>query len=240
MPRIIHGFHLTRTKKHRRTTFLFVAIIVITIISIALYSGSSFGTLISALGLSLFRLTAAYLLSLIVAILIAVSVSDNKIGDSLIPVFDLMQNLPSFALIPLFVLWLGYTNLMTIIFAATSIIWPILFYMLHALKAENKDKEDAAKVFGATGWKKMFFFSLPVAFPAAVTGSIVGFSIGWEAIIGVEIIGLANGIGPFINNPANIGNKAMILGLSTLLLLVFLINRLVWMPLLRKSQLYAD
>lgn len=239
MPRIIHGFHLTRKLKHKRTTFLFLAIIIGIIITIGLYSGSSFGMLTNSLGLSLFRLLAAYIISLAIATIIAVSVSNNKIGDSLIPVFDLMQNLPSFALIPLFVLWFGYTNFMTIIFAATSILWPILFYMLHALKTVNKDMEEAAKIFGATGFKKMLFFSLPVAFPAAVTGSIVGFSIGWEAIIGVEIIGLSNGIGPFINNPA-IGNKSLILGLSALLLVVFLINRLVWMPLLKKSQLYAE
>ncbi len=240
MARIIHGFHLTRKRKHKRTVFFFLAIIVLVIAFIGIYSGNSFGILLSSLGLSLFRLISAYIISLVVATLIAVSISNNKIGDSLIPVFDLMQNLPSFALIPLFVMWFGYTNLMTIIFAATSILWPILFYMLRALKMENKDKEDAAKIFGATGWKKMLYFSLPVAFPAAVTGSIVGFSIGWEAIIGVEIIGLSNGIGPFINNPANIGNKGLILGLSALLLVVFLINRLVWMPLLKKSQLYAE
>ncbi len=240
MARIIHGFHLTRKRKHKRTTFFFLAVIVIIIALIGFYSGSSFGMLASALGLSLFRLVSAYIISLIVATLIAISISNNKIGDSLIPIFDLMQNLPSFALIPLFVLWLGYTNIMTIVFAATSILWPILFYMLRALKMENKDKEDAAKIFGATGFKKMLFFSLPVAFPAMVTGSIVGFSIGWEAIIGVEIIGLSNGIGPFINNPANVGNKGLILGLSALLLVVFLINRLVWMPLLKKSQLYVD
>ncbi len=240
MPRIIHGFHLTRKIRRKRTTLFFALFIAIVIASIALYSGDSFGMLSGALAISLFRLVAAYLLSLVIAVLIAVAIGDNKIGDLLIPVFDLMQNLPSFALIPIFVLWFGYTNMMTVIFAATSILWPILFYMLHALKTANKDREDAAKIFGATGWKKMIYFSLPTAFPAAVTGSIVGFSIGWEAIIGVEIIGLANGIGPFISHSADAGNKSMILGLSTLLLVVFLINRLIWMPLLKKSQLYGD
>lgn len=240
MPRIIHGFHITRTLKHKRTTLLFLLVIVGIIGTIGFYSGDSFGILIRSLGLSIFRLIIAYFLSLFVALLIAVSVSNNKIGDSLIPVFDLMQNLPSFALIPLFALWLGYTNTMAIIFAATSILWPILFYMLHALKTVSKDREDAAKIFGATGLKKVLYFSLPIVFPAAVTGSIVGFSIGWEAIIGVEIIGLSNGIGPFINSSSTAGNKSLVLGLSALLLVVFLINRIVWMPLLKKTQLYAD
>jgi len=240
MPRVIHGFYLTRKRKHRRTTFLFLTIIVLIILTIGFYSGNSASMLLNALALSSFRLIVAYIISLIVAIIISVLVSSNRIGDSLIPLFDLMQNLPSFALIPIFVLWLGYTNLMIIVFAATSIVWPILFYMLHALKTVNRDKEDAAKIFGATGFKKMIFFSLPVAFPAAVTGSIVGFSIGWEAIIGVEIIGLSNGIGTFINNSSNAGGKGLILGLTALLLLVFVINRVVWLPLLKKTQLYAE
>ena len=217
-------------------------IILIIILTIGISAGNSLPKLAEALSLSLFRLVIAYFISLIIAVIIAVSVSSNKIGDSLIPVFDLLQNLPSFALIPIFVLWLGYTNIMTIVFAATSILWPILFYMLHALKTVARDEEDAAKIFGAKGLKKILFFSLPVAFPSIVTGSIVGFSIGWEAIIGVEIIGLSSGIGPFLNvSSGTVGyDKTLILGISALLLVVFLINRLVWMPLLKKSQLYGE
>ncbi len=240
MARIVHGYHLTRKKSHRVTTFLFILIITIIVLVIGFYSGNSFSTLLSALGLSVFRLTIAYLLSLVVAIIVAMLIGESKIGDALIPFFDLLQNVPSFAFIPLFALWFGYTNFMVIIFAATGIVWPILFYMLNALKIENKDKADAAKIFGATGWKKILYFSLPITFPAMITGSIVGYSIGWEAVMGVEIIGLSNGIGPFLSHSVSGSNKILILGLSAILLIVFLINRLIWMPLLKKSQLYAD
>ena len=240
MARIIHGFRVTRKRKHKIITWFFVFIILVAVLAIGLSAGSSFGDLLGALSLSLYRLALAYLISLVVAIVIAVLIGSNKIGDALIPVFDLMQNLPSFALIPVFVLWFGYTNIMTIVFAATSILWPILFYMLHALKTVKQDTEDAVTIFGARGLKKILYFSLPVIFPSAVTGSIVGFSIGWEAIIGVEIIGLSSGIGPFLNTSSQANNHALILGVSALLLVVFLINRLIWMPLLKKSQLYSE
>jgi ABC-type nitrate/sulfonate/bicarbonate transport system permease component len=239
MSRIALGFHLTKKRRHVVTTGLILFIILIAISGIIFYTSNDASLLVTSLALSLFRLVVAYLISLIVATLVAVFVSNSKVGDFLIPVFDLMQNLPSFALIPLFVYWLGYTNWMTIVFAATSILWPILFYMMHALKTVKKDLEDAVKIFGAVGWKKIIYFSLPVAFPSAVTGSIVGFSIGWEAIIGVEIIGLSRGIGPFLNSTA-VGNNNLILGISALLVVLFLINRLVWMPLLKKSELYAE
>ena len=240
MSRIIHGFHLTKKRKHLNTTGLFLLAILIVIAIIIFYSGDSSELLMESLLLSLFRLVVSYALSLVIATIIAVSISNTKLGDYMIPVFDLLQNLPSFALIPIFVLWFGYTNMMTIIFAATSILWPILFYMLHSLKTVPRDLEDSAKIFGAKGLKKVIYFSLPVAFPAAVTGSIVGFSIGWEAIIGVEIIGLTNGIGPFLNAFSKNSSNNLILGISALLVVVFLINRLVWMPLLKRSQLYAE
>ncbi|MCX6756201.1 MAG: ABC transporter permease subunit [Candidatus Nomurabacteria bacterium] len=242
MARLVHGFHLTKKRKHKITTFFLLFFILAIIITISISAGDSLGLLIQALCLSLFRLIFAYLISLFVAVLIAISINNSKLGDSLIPIFDLMQNLPSFALIPLFVFYFGYTSLMTIIFAATSILWPILFYVLHALKTADKDQENAARIFGAHGLKKILFFSLPVAFPAIITGSIVGFSIGWEAVIGVEIIGLSTGIGPFLNNDnsSSMHNKTLILGISALLVVVFLINRLVWMPLLKKTQLYAN
>jgi NitT/TauT family transport system permease protein len=240
MSRIVHGFHLTKKARHKKTVGFFLLLIIGLIFVLIFLLGGNAGQLFANLSLSLFRLLVAYFISLVIATIIAVAVSNTKLGDLMIPIFDLMQNLPSFALIPIFVAWLGYTNLMTIIFAATSILWPILFYMLHALKTVSKDLEDAAKIFGAKGLKKILFFSLPVAFPSAVTGSIVGFSIGWEAIIGVEIIGLSSGIGPFLNASSRGNNNNLILGISALLIVVFFINRLVWMPLLKKSQLYGE
>lgn len=240
MARIVHGFHVAKGRKHTIKIILFLVAVIAVIIAIGKISGNSKHDLSLALSLSLFRLIAAYLISLVIATIIAVLVGNSRIGDALVPIFDLLQNLPSFALIPIFVAWLGYTNLMAIIFAATSILWPILFYMLHALKTARKDFEDAATIFGARGLKRILYFSLPVAFPAAVTGSIVSFSIGWEAIIGIEIIGISNGIGSFLNASASANHNLLLLGISSLLLIVFLINRLVWMPLLKKSQLYGE
>ncbi|MEI7463233.1 MAG: ABC transporter permease subunit [Candidatus Taylorbacteria bacterium] len=238
MSRIILGFHLTKKRKHIFTTSFVLISIAVIFSYIIIISGDNAGQLINSLMLSLFRLVSAYAISLVVATIVAIFISNSRFGDMMIPIFDLLQNIPSFALIPLFIYWFGYTNMMTIIFAATSILWPILFYVLHSLKTVRRELDDAAKIFGAVGIKRVLYFLMPVAFPSLVTGSIVGFSIGWEAIIGVEIIGLASGIGQFLNTPVG-NNNNQILGISALLIIVFLINRLIWMPLLRKSQLYA-
>lgn len=240
MARIVHGFHII---KHR----YYIPVILGSLAAFLIFLYFSIGIrnisaeqLYMGLGLSLYRLILAYLLSLVIALAVALSIGQSKIGDLLIPVFDLLQNLPSFALIPLFVAVFGYTNTMVITFAASSILWPILFYVLHALKTARTDFNDAATIFGATGWKRGLYYLLPLSFSSAVIGSIVGFSIGWEAIIGVEIIGLSSGIGVFLNNSFAASRGLFTFGIFSLLLVVFVLNRLIWMPLLKKSQSYAE
>lgn len=240
MARIVHGFHII---KHRYYTPIIVVSLGALLIFLYFLSGASnisTSQLYMGLGLSLYRLFTAYLLSLAIALIIALSIGQSKIGDFLIPIFDLLQNLPSFALIPLFIAAFGYTNTMVITFAASSILWPILFYVLHALKTSRVDFNDAATIFGAVGWKRGLYYLLPLSFSSAVVGSIVGISIGWEAIIGVEIIGLSNGIGIFLNNSFVNSRGLFTFGIFSLLLVVFILNRLVWMPLLKKSQSYAE
>lgn len=194
-----------------------------------------------ALAVSGWRLFAAYVISTIIAIALAVSLGQGKVGDFMIPVFDLLQNIPSFAMIPVFALVWGYTNSMAIGFAVSAMIWPILFNVLVALRTAKTDLNEAATIFGANGFKRFYSYSLPLSFPALVTGSIVSVSIGWEAVIGVEIIGFKDGIGNFLTNSAGQdGNHALIFGLIALLLIVFSLNKLVWLPLIQQSKKYAE
>lgn len=239
---IHHGRHLhIYRKRHHKVAaaltllapFLFLALLGGLAQTDALALGS-------ALSLSIFRLALGYSLSLVVGVLLAVTFGTSRFGDALIPIFDVMQNLPSFALIPVFALLLGYTNLMAIVFIATSVVWPILFYTLHAIRSAPRDLNDAASVFGATGWKRVFQYLIPLSLPAIITGSIVGISIGWEAVIGIEIIGFHSGVGVFLNQASAASNHALLTaGVAAILFLVFVINKLVWIPLLRQAENYG-
>ncbi len=240
MARIVHGFRMVKHRYYIPTILFGIAGFLGLFYFSNQISATTAAELFFGLGLSLYRLLAAYFISLFIALLLAILIGQNKIGNFLIPIFDLLQNLPSFALIPIFISLFGYTNIMVITFAASSILWPILFYVLHALKTSRTDLNDAATIFGARGLKRDIYYLLPLSFSSAVVGSIVGISIGWEAIIGIEIIGLSNGIGGFLNNTFINSRGTFTVGILSLLLVVFIINRLIWMPLLKKSQLYAE
>jgi NitT/TauT family transport system permease protein len=124
----------------------------------------------------------------------------------------------------------------------SSIVWPILFAVLTAIKSAHADLNDAATIFGARGLRRIPYYLAPLSFPAILTGSIVGIAIGWEAVIGAEIITSAAGFGAFIKESSSTGlNHATIAGMLAILVIVFIINRLVWAPLLNESaKRYAE
>lgn len=206
------------------------------------FGAVSWSTLTGAVLYTTYRLLVAYVIALVVGVTLALLVGWSPFADALFPVFDILQNVPSFALIPFFIYFLGYTDLMIILFAVSSIVWPILFAILAAIKGAHADLSDAATIFGAKGWRRVPFYLAPLSVPAMLTGSIVGIAIGWEAVIGSEIIINASGFGSFIKTASASGiDQAAVAGMLVILIMVFVINRLVWAPLLSESsKRYAE
>jgi len=236
-----HRIHIYRKRHHRLTAALTLLAPLLLLALLGGLARADFLSLLSALGLSMYRLALGYAISLSLGVALAVTFGTSKWGDALIPVFDVAQNVPSFALIPVFALFFGYTNFMAVIFIATSVIWPILFYTLHAIRSARTDLNDAATIFSATGWKRVWYYLIPLSWPAIITGSIVGISIGWEAVIGIEIIGFHSGVGVFLNNASTTGNSALLTaGIAAILIFVFIINKLAWAPLLKKTEYYGE
>jgi len=222
---------------------MLAVLVIVAAFWVAGYFGNvAFSTLIDAVVKTTYRLAIAYAIALILGTAIALVVGWSPFADALFPFFDVIQNIPSFALIPLFIYFFGYTGEMVVLFAVSSIVWPILFAILTAIKNTHADLNDAATIFGATGLKRIWWYLAPLSFPAMLTGSIVGIAIGWEAVIGAEIITNVSGFGAYIKDASASGiSQGMVAGTITILIIVFVLNRLVWAPLLADSaKRYAE
>jgi ABC-type nitrate/sulfonate/bicarbonate transport system permease component len=219
-----------------------IVVVALLLTAFGYFGSTTWVVLGKAIGYTTYRIAIAYAIALALGVSIALLVGWSPLGDYLFPVFDVLQNLPSFALIPLFIYFLGYTNLMIILFAVSSIVWPILFAVLTAIKSAHNDLNDAATIFGARGWKRIPYYLAPLSYPAMLTGSIVGIAIGWEAVIGAEIITNITGFGAFVKSVDVSGiSQSAIAGMLAILVIVFVINRIVWAPLLAESaKRYAE
>ncbi len=186
--------------------------------------------------ISVARLFAGYAIAVTLAWTLAALFHRGKAGAVALPIFDVLQSFPTFAILPFCAYYIGVTNFTVILFMVITIIWPILFSIISSLKLIKNDWDEAVQIYKLGGWDYVKKFVWPASLPGLITGSIIGLGEGWEAIVGTEIIiGIKSGMGNFFQmfsqNPT-----ATALGVTGLLLLIFSINKLVWLPLLEWSH----
>lgn len=240
--RYTHNIKIIRKRKHVlkiSIIFTFFLIILIAILGITTLDIHQF---FFGFVESFFRVVISYSISLLLAILLTLFVSSsNKIEAVSLPILDVLQSFPSFALFPLLLVWFGRTAVVTIFILVISMIWPILFTLITAQKQIPTDTIEAAKIFGAKGIKYIFYILLPIMFPAIITGSIVAWGEAWETLIAAEIIVSVPGVGTYLAQAGNGGQThVLIIGILLLLLILFIFNKYVWLSLLNTSTKYQQ
>ena len=235
--RYTHNIKTLRKRKHVLTISLTFTVFLLLLILVLGFTTLDAKQFFFGFGESLTRVSMAYIVAVFLAMILTIFVSaSHKIEAVSLPILDVLQSFPSFALFPLFVVWFGKTAIVTIFILIITMIWPILFTLLTAQKQIKQDVNEAAKIFGATGWKYFYYVLLPLLFPAIITGSIVSWGEAWEAIIAAEIIVGVPGVGTYLaqagtNNQTHI----LVIGILLLLLLLFILNKYIWLSLLNTS-----
>ncbi len=199
--RYSHKVHIYRRQAHLRLTILASLAVVALLIFFVKINHISLGNLFVDLLASAYRVSVAYVISFCLSVIIGLLVTRNRtIEDIFLPILDVLQSFPSFAILPIAILYFGASDFTAIFFLVITILWPVLFNVVGGIKSIRGDVGEAAQVFGARGAKKIWSFLLPAILPSIVTGSIIGWGEAWEAIVGAEIIGISRGIGAFLND----------------------------------------
>ncbi len=217
-------------------TFIFVALPFLFFLLFIDLGSLQRGDIIPDLLASLARLVTAYIISAILAWLLGVAFSWGRRSEVALPVFDVLQSFPTFAMLPLATLFFGTGNTTIVFFLVITIIWPMLFSVISSLKLVKRDWQEVTQIYNIRGLLYMRKFIWPLSLPGMVTGSIIGLGEGWEAMVATEIIahsrvGLGNFFERYSAHPA-----ITMFGIFGLLLLIFSFNRLIWLPLLNRSH----
>lgn len=234
---------LKNKKKSSIISFVWILIFLFVLATVVNFSSLNPLTFFEGFGVSLARITIAYAIALILSCTIALLITSNeKVENLTLPVFDVLQSFPSFALFPLMVASIHSSEVIIISVLTIAIIWPILFTIIGGIKNRREDLEEAATIFGAKGFKRLIHFTFPELSPSIVTGSIVGWGEAWEFIIGAELLVNVNvGIGTYLGQLGNNKeNLLLIFGILVLMILLFVINKLIWLPLLNKTTKYQS
>tara|TARA_B100001094_G_C18192572_1_gene808303 strand:+ start:3762 stop:4535 length:774 start_codon:yes stop_codon:yes gene_type:complete len=114
------------------------------------------------------------------------------------PIFVMSQCIPTFAIAPLIILWLGFGVASKVVIASLMIFFPMTTNAYDGLSQTPKDYLQLAHTMNSNTWTSLRYIRIPAALPMIATGikiSVVIAPIG--AVIG-EWSGSSEGLGHFM------------------------------------------
>ncbi|MCP1479095.1 MULTISPECIES: ABC transporter permease [Pseudomonas] len=135
----------------------------------------------------------------------------TRIGDALIDgVVQIKRAVPTLALIPLAILWLGIGDTMKVTLIATSVCLPIYINTHAALKGIDIRYVELAKTLGVGRATFVRRVALPGALPGFFTGLRFSVTLCWGALVVLEQINTTQGIGYLMNRARDYGQTDVI------------------------------
>jgi NitT/TauT family transport system permease protein len=138
--------------------------------------------------------------------------------------------IPSLALGPLFMLWVGIGNTASILIVFYAALFPMMLNAWTGVRSVNQLWLRAAGAMGANESALFFKVMLPGTFPFIISGMRQAFLRSWIAVVGAEMISAANGgLGWAIYDAKEYLNAdAMLASLAVIGLIGFAVERLVF------------
>ena len=203
-----------------------------------------------AMGASILRVLAAFLVCLAISLPLAIYLARNARASKFgMPTVEVIASFPATALFPVIIFELiPYITAegAAVLMLMTGMIWYLFFNILSGIRALPPDLDEAARSYGLRGWKRFTQVVLPGIFPALITGSITAFGGGWNTLIVAEyltagptktlnLFGIGQAIDVGYALPNHEGYPLMVAALLTLVATVVAINEVIWKPLYRRA-----
>src|SRR5260221_644431 len=185
--------------------------------------------------LSLGRMSAAYLLSIIFSLIYGYSAASNPAAERvLLPILDVLQSVPILSFLP--VVLLGLTAILpqglaveiaAVVLIFTSQAWNLTYSFYQSMKTLPKELREASAVFRFNWWWRFRRMELPFAAIGLLWNSVMSWAGGWFFLMAAETFTVGDrdfrlpGLGSYLQRAASANDTtAIIWGIATLVLVV--------------------
>lgn len=150
-------------------------------------------------------------LGVALGLLLALLAGLTRVGDALIDgVIQIKRAVPTLALIPLAILWLGIGDTMKVTLIATSVCLPVYLNTHAALKSIDIRYVELACTLDLGRAAFVRRVALPGALPGFFTGLRYSVTLCWGALVVLEQINTTQGIGYLMNRARDYGQTDVI------------------------------
>jgi len=130
-------------------------------------------------------------------------------------IVQIKRAVPTLALIPLAILWLGIGEAMKIAIIAVSVLVPVYINTHAALRGIDARYVELARSVGLTRGEFLRRVALPGAMPGFFTGLRLAVTTCWTALVVLEQINTTEGIGYLMNRARDYGQTdVIVLGIA--------------------------
>ena len=163
----------------------------------ALLSAIASGELPSAAAYTISLLLKGYVAGLVLAALLTAFASATRVGADLLETLTSMFNpLPSIALLPLALIWLGLGDGSVIFVLIHAVLWSVALNTFSGFKALSPTLKMVGQNYGLSRLGYICRILIPGAFPSILTGLKIGWAFAWRTLIAAELVfGVSSGTG---------------------------------------------
>lgn len=151
---------------------------------------------------SLYTLQTALLglsLGIIIACFLALLMDRfSWVNEMFYPILVVIQTIPTIALAPILVLWLGYGILPKIVLIILTTTFPIIVNILDGFRQSDTDGIRLFQLMGAKPWQVLWHFKIPSALPYFYAGLRVSVSYAFITTVVSEWLGGFEGLGVYM------------------------------------------
>jgi ABC-type nitrate/sulfonate/bicarbonate transport system permease component len=148
---------------------------------------------------SLRRFAEGYVLASVLAVGAGLVLGVSRRLHALVePLIELLRPMPSVAIIPVAILFLGIGDEMKIAVTVYACSWPILLNTIDGVRSVDRVLVSTAATFRLSAWQRFWKVMLPAASPQIVTGLRVSLAIALVLVTTSEMIVSNDGLGYYV------------------------------------------
>ena len=166
---------------------------------VAAYRGLASGEFAEILGSTLYRTLAGYCAGCILGVLFGLLLGSNRILDWMIrPLIEIQRTLPSPAIIPPLILFLGVDDTLKIFIVMLAVFPPVFVNTYGGVRGLDETLLLTARTFGLGRFDTLRKIVLPATLPAMTAGMRIGLSLALIVAVISEMISGASGVGNYL------------------------------------------
>ncbi len=147
------------------------------------------GSMLGHAAATLYRVLVGFCLAVAIGLPVGVMMGRfRRVENFILPLTSALMPIPSLAWVPVFILWFGLGNTVTILIVFYAALFPMLLNTWSGVRSVNPIWLRAAGAMGANEHALFWKVIIPGASPFIIAGLRQSFLRSWIAVIGAEML----------------------------------------------------